>query len=118
MKVVIPSTACRHKIMVFSTPPHIITFNAWMHYHHLLRCHGRKTILLYLGHLFKANGSFGTGKKLVKQLQIKWAEVKGDNKKSNHLAVVEYHNREGNNIPVYDTQSVQWMKPVWEILEE
>ena len=41
-----------------------------------------------------------------------------EKKKLNHLAVVEYHNREGDNIPVYDTQSAQWMKPVWEILEE
>ena len=36
----------------------------------------------------------------------------------NHPAVVEFHNREENNIPVYDTQSAQWMKPVWEILED
>ena len=38
--------------------------------------------------------------------------------KPNHYAIVEFHSREGNNIPVYDTQSAQWMKLVWEMLEE
>ena len=78
----------------------------------------RKKNLLCRGHLFKANGSFGTEKSWQDDCRSKWAEVKGNNKKSNHLAVVEYHNREERNIPVYDTQSAQWMKPVWEILEE
>tara|TARA_B100001123_G_scaffold381334_1_gene451685 strand:+ start:158 stop:415 length:258 start_codon:yes stop_codon:yes gene_type:complete len=46
-------------------------------------------------------------------------DIKANEKmKSNHPAVVGYHIREGNNIPVYDTQSAQWMKPVWEILDE
>ena len=72
-----------------------------------------------------------------KERLAKWAEIKVDNttlqafydkmlddiennekkksnalEKPNHYAIVEFYSREGNNIPVYDTQSAQWMKLV------
>ena len=72
-----------------------------------------------------------------KERLAKWAEIKVDStthrafydkmlddiennekkksnalEKPNHHAIVEFHSRKGNNIPVYDTQSAQWMKLV------
>ena len=52
-------------------------------------------------------------KVLFKDNTVDWITIA----QATHPAVLEFQSRQQENINVYDIQSAQWMKPVWEILE-